>query len=429
MKSQHSCCFFGASLGILSIFMVACQQHAPVPDEVRSDDLAHLLKDPVLQDLGKKIFFDTTLSTPPGESCAECHSPEVGWTGPQEALNKEGSVYRGAIRSRFGNRKPNSSAYATFAPPFHAEYDGNEMLFVGGNFWDGRASGWKLGNAAADQAQGPFLNPVEQNNPEASTVIAAICRSPYAAEFKAVAKKTWGIDDVGAENAQFVYGIVALAIAAFEHSPGMNTFSSKYDWYLKGKAELTADEKKGLELFGGKAKCARCHPGHPDSDGTPPLFTDFTYDNIGIPKNPDNPWYRMPVEFNPQGSAWIDPGLAGFLKDLPQYAMYAKESLGKFRVPTLRNVDLRPRPSFVKAYGHNGYFKSLEGIVHFYNTRDVLPSASLVSNPEPGINCWPPPEVSENKNTEELGTLGLTPEEEGAIVAFMKTLSDGYPSP
>ena len=80
-------------------------------------------------------------------------------------------------------------------------------------------------------------------------------------------------------------------------------------------------------------------------------------------------------------------------------------------MPTLRNVDARPSASFVKAYGHNGYFKSLEEIVHFYNTRDV-----------PGAG-WPAPEYAANM-TSEVGNLGLTPAEEEAIAAFLKTLTD-----
>jgi cytochrome c peroxidase len=106
--------------------------------------------------------------------------------------------------------------------------------------------------------------------------------------------------------------------------------------------------------------------------------------------------------------------------------MFAQENLGKHRAPTDRNVDVRPTPSFVKPFGHNGYFKSLEVLVHFYNTRDVLPAADKVKDPKPGVNCWPAPEVAQNLNTTELGNLGLTAEEEAAIVAFLKTLSDGY---
>jgi len=426
MKQYSSLLLRCGSFFVLALFWVACQQHPPSSDPVTSVDLSGLLLDKDLQTLGQKIFFDKNLSTPPGQACAVCHSPEVGWTGPDEELNKSGSVYTGAVHTRFGNRKPNASAYATLTPVFHAVRKGEEVVFVGGDFWDGRATGWKLGNPAADQAQGPFLNPVEQNNASAKAVVEKICTSAYAAEFKRTAKRIWDIEDVCTSNAEFAYGIVAIAIAAFEHSPMVNQFSSKYDLYLKEKAALTVEEKRGLELFEGKGRCSNCHTSRPGPNGEPPLFTDFTFDNLGFPKNPDNPWYTMPAELNPEGKEWVDTGLGGFLKDLPQYAMYAKKNLGKHRVPTLRNVDLRPRASFVKAFGHNGYFKSLDAIVHFYNTRDVLPAAHAVTNPTPGVNCWLPPEVTENINKEELGDLKLTPEEEAALVAFMKTLSDGY---
>jgi cytochrome c peroxidase len=152
----------------------------------------------------------------------------------------------------------------------------------------------------------------------------------------------------------------------------------------------------------------------PGKSSEKPLFTDFTYDNLGIPKNPANPFYTMPPEFNPDGMDWIDPGLGGFLASMPELAAYAPENLGKHKVPTVRNVDKRPYPGFVKAYGHNGYFKSLKEVVHFYNTRDVAGAG------------WPPPEVPVNVNTTEMGNLGLTDAEEDALVAFMKTLTDGY---
>jgi len=134
-------------------------------------------------------------------------------------------------------------------------------------------------------------------------------------------------------------------------------------------------------------------------------------DNLGVPKNPLNPFYDAPPKWNRAGKNWIDPGLGGFLAA----AGYPYETeWGKHKVPTLRNVDKRPLsdPAFVKAFGHNGYFKSLKEIVHFYNTRDVP------------LEFWPAPEVEENINTDELGDLGLTDEEEDAIVAFLQTLSD-----
>jgi cytochrome c peroxidase len=415
------------AISISVLCFAGCQHETPRPSAPSPAGIVHLLNDAELQNVGEKIFFDQNLSTPPGQACAVCHGPAVGWTGPDEELNKREGVYRGAVHTRFGNRKPNSSAYATLTPAFDAVQEGETVKFVGGNFWDGRATGWKLGNPAADQAEGPFLNPVEQNNPDPRSVVRKIGESAYAEEFRRVVRRIWGIPDVLASTkTELAYGIVALAIAAYEHSPRVNQFSSKYDMYLAGKTALSADEQKGLALFEGKGRCADCHPSRPGPDGEPPLFTDFTYDNIGMPRNPDNPWYTMPKEFNPEGARWTDPGLAGFLNTLPQYAMFATESLGKHRVPTLRNVDLRPTPAFVKAFGHNGYFKSLETIVHFYNTRDVLPGADRVKGAKPGVNCWPAPEVVANINKEELGDLKLTPEEEAQIVAFMRTLSDGY---
>jgi hypothetical protein len=154
----------------------------------------------------------------------------------------------------------------------------------------------------------------------------------------------------------------------------------------------------------------------------PSEFTDFSYDNLGIPKNPDNPFYTMPQKWNPDGMDWVDPGLGGFLMGAGYPAEVYEPEMGKHKVPTLRNVDKRPNGNFVKAYGHNGFFKSLEEIVHFYNTRDV-------ENAGWKGEAWPLPEVPENVNTDELGNLDLTGGEEAAIVAFMQTLSDGYVPP
>lgn len=110
------------------------------------------------EQLGKSIFFDENLSINQNQSCAACHGPEVGFTGPESDINAGGAVYEGSIPGRFGDRKPPSAAYATLSPIFHQDKKG---LFIGGNFWDGRATGEVLGNPAADQALGPFLNPVE----------------------------------------------------------------------------------------------------------------------------------------------------------------------------------------------------------------------------------------------------------------------------
>jgi cytochrome c peroxidase len=149
------------------------------------------------------------------------------------------------------------------------------------------------------------------------------------------------------------------------------------------------------------------------------MFTDFTYDNLGLPRNEENPFYQMPPKWNPEGNDWLDQGLGGFLSIAGYSPDVYEPEVGKHKVPTLRNVDLRPTEDFVKAYGHNGYFKSLEEIVHFYNTRDIAGEGWMG---EP----WPLPEISDNVNTTELGNLGLTTQEEEAIVSFLKTLSDGF---
>ena len=359
------------------------------------------------EQLGKFIFFDENLSVNTNQSCATCHAPNAGWTGPDSVINQAGAVYEGSIPGAFGDRKPPSSAYATQSPILHVDKKG---VFVGGNFWDGRATGETLGSPAAEQALGPFLNPKEQALPSAAEVVARVCTSSYASLFMAV----WGADACSDKDA---YDYIGYSIAAYEASPEVNAFTSKYDYSLPGKSKLTKEERRGLALFQGKGKCSKCHV----SDGRAPLFTDYTYDNLGIPKNPENPVYSYAPDF-------IDPGLGGYLATRPDYAAYVDANMGKHKVPTLRNVDLRPSPADVKAYGHNGYFKTLEGIVHFYNTRDVLPACPGDYTEEAALaaKCWPAPEVAANLNTRELGNLGLSADEEAAIVAFLKTLSDGY---
>ncbi|HLN20931.1 MAG TPA: cytochrome c peroxidase [Bacteroidales bacterium] len=409
------------ALAIPILFLAKCRDKEDA--KVLSTPVSELLANQELQDLGERLFFDSALSEPEGQSCAACHGAGTGWTGPDEKVNQMGGIYEGALKGRFGNRKPNSAAYAAFAPLFNSYVDDGNVLFAGGNFWDGRATGHLLGNPAADQAQGPFLNPVEQNVAGAAALMDKIKKSSYAVQFNDVAKKIWKQDNIlEGTNVNLQFGIVGIAIAAFERSEKVSPFTSKFDYYLKGEAELTKAEKTGLALFNGKARCSSCHTSSSEN-GLMPLFTDFRFDNLGIPANPDNPWYNADTAFNKAGKEWIDGGLADYLKTQPQYAMYAEQNLGKHQVPTLRNVDKRPSEGFVKAYGHNGYFRSLEDVVHFYNTRDV---SEPESGSMPPARLWPEPEVKENINKADLGNLGLTAEEEAAIVAFMRTLSDGY---
>ena len=392
---------------------------------VVADDKVSIVLTP-MEKLGKTLFFDK-ISSPDWMSCADCHSPDVGWTGPIPGINKTGAIYRGAVPTRFGNRKPPSAAYATLSPIF--SFDEEEGLFVGGNFWDGRATGETLGNPAADQALGPFLNPVEHNNPSKQAVCDQVASSNYVTLFEDV----WGElpDCQTSEEIEKTYGRIGLSIAAYEGSGEVNQFSSKYDAYLAGQVTLSDEQAAGLALFEGKAKCFLCHP-----TGTESALTDFTYDNLGIPRNPDNPFYDMDEELlpdgsaiNPEGRVWIDPGLGGFLRSQGADLDLVDSNWGKHKVPTLRNTAAGFGKEFPKAYSHNGYFKSLKGIVHFYNTRDVKDTCQDPFTTEADalrMDCWPEAEVLENINNTELGNLDLTDEEEDAIVAFLETLSDGF---
>ncbi len=333
--------------------------------------------------LGKLLYFDTNLSTPAGQACASCHHPTAGFADPDTDL----PVSQGVLpKNRFGNRNSPSAAYAAFSPVFY--YDEDEELYVGGQFWDGRAAD------LVEQAKGPFLNPLEMNNPSKLVVIEKVKAADYADMFEIV-YGPGALDDV-----ESAYDMVADAIAAFEMTSELNQFSSKYDHYLQTGTGLTEQELSGLQLFEDEAKgnCAACHPSQPGPAGEPPLFTDFTYDNLGVPKNPNNPFYGLPRRFNPDGEDFVDYGLGGILGD--------PDEMGKVKVMTLRNIDVTP------PYMHNGVFEKLEEVVDFYNTRDV--------------GSWPPPEVPENVNTDELGDLGLTAQEVADIVAFLKTLTDGY---
>jgi cytochrome c peroxidase len=330
--------------------------------------------------------------------------------------------------------------------------------FAGGLFYDGRASGWTLGDPLAEQAMGPFLNPLEQASPNAKLVCLRVRASSYASLFE----EAWGPGSIDCvKDPGGTYERIARAIAAFERSSAVNPFDSKFDafwravearrslprpmvppvqningmnWTRFAGFGLDNAELKGLAVFNTKGHCSTCHPLRPGPGGTPPLFTDFRYHNLGMPANPLNPFYGAPTATNPDREGWVDGGLGSFLSrtagavDLDgnprDYASLAPAAMGRHRTPTLRNVDLRPYPEFVKAYGHNGYFKSLPEIVHFYNFRDVLPLCDAGGSP--GIDCWPAPEVAENVDPESLGNLGLEPQEGMALIAFLKTLSDGY---
>jgi cytochrome c peroxidase len=437
-------------------------------DRIEAQTLARLAAPPDNQVqqgelLGKAMLYDKQLSVNRNEACAFCHMPETGFTGPVSELNRTTGSYPGSVRTRFSNRKPQSHAYAPLAPVLH--YNPGQGDLVGGNFWDMRATGRRLGNPAAEQAQGPPTNPVEMGLPDNACAVYRASQRPYRALFE----KVWGAQAFAIEwpsdveqvcnrpgpppandpmpvhltaldrgRAAATFDQMAQSIASYEASAEVTPFTSKFDEVMADKAQFTPEEQAGYALFRGKAKCNNCHrDGGPGED---PLFTDFTASNIGTPANPMLPYYaeQQPdaqgYAANPAGSAYVDPGVGGFLTEhnlLSQpspvdarWRPLAPQTIGRFKVPTLRNVDKRPYPGFVKAYGHNGYFKSLKAVVHFYNTRDVLRRCGP-NDPGEGTTCWPAPESTANMNTKFMGRLGLSEEEENALVSFMQTLNDG----
>lgn len=332
--------------------------------------------------LGKRLFFDENLSSPAGQSCASCHDPSVAFTDPDRSL----PVSKGAVKRLFGNRNDMTVSYSMYVPPLH--FDNLDQEWKGGFFWDGRA------NSLTEQAMGPPMNPLEMANPDTLAMALKIRALEYAGDFE----KIYGTGALSDPGKAFYF--MADALSAYEQSHEVNPFSSKFDLWQRGEATFTDQEQRGFMLFSveSKGNCLACHPHTSRERGIPALFTDFTYDNLGAPANPENPFYQLSAEHNPDGFAFRDYGLGGFLKDPSQ--------AGKFRVPTLRNV------AITSPYLHNGVFKTLFQVVSFYNTRDV--------------SCWPEAEVPENVNKAEMGNLGLTTQEIEDIVAFLETLTDGW---
>jgi len=404
-----------------------------------------------LEQLGKLLFFDKNLSKNGNQSCATCHDPSVGYTGPDSSINAHGAVYPGSDATLFGNRKPPSAAYAGDSTLLH--FDATAGSWAGGMFWDGRATGAILGDPLAEQAKGPFLNPLEQ----ALTSPEELCNRVKAGTYTALFEQVWGSGSLDCTQADVVYDQIGASVAAYERSWEVNPYSSKFDLFWdKAKTKrldvtkistsnytkyrnlgLNDTELYGLAIFNMPtyANCASCHSLKPGPNGYP-LFTDYSYDNLGVPRNPENPFYDN-LAYNPQGSAWIDTGLGGYLATVQDPG--AAQQIGKMKVPTLRNVDKRPSAGFVKAYGHNGYFKSLDDIVRFYSARGMLGGmgggmsgggmggggmggGGMQGGGMCGGMMFPEPELNQN-----LATLKHFPcRDQAYLVAFLKTLSDGY---
>jgi len=221
-----------------------------------------------------------------------CHDPKVFFTDPD---NKE-PTSEGIIEGRFGPRNAPTLMYNLPTPPFH--FDKAEGLFKGGQFVDGRA------RTTVDQAKGPPLSPIEMNNQNALEVVEKVRSASYANLFRRV------YGNAALDNPAKAYNRIAEAIAAFERTPVFTPMTSKYDYYLQGKANFTAQERRGRLVFEAedKGNCAACHPSRPDNNGAQrPLFTDFTYDNLGVPKNRPIPFInRLSSSIRWAMAMWIE---------------------------------------------------------------------------------------------------------------------------
>ena len=390
----------GRALGAasLALLLVACGGDAAAPPVPLASDELGLSR---LELIGKRIFFDTSLSEPRGQSCGSCHDPQRAFGG--NAGSSIG-VAPGAIAGRFGSRNVPTAMYAAFVPPFRFERDGDEEIPVGGLFLDGRV------NTLEEQAGKPFFNPLEMALPDAAALRDRLAASSVAALMR---------EEFGSQvfaSPELALAAATRAIAAFERTPRFAPFSSKYDAVRRGQASFSAQEARGLALFTDEAKgnCAACHVFKADSKlDADHLFTDFTYDNIGVPRN-----RRIPANAD---AAHFDLGLCG--PGRSDLAAQRPELCGAFRVPTLRNVEQRP------AYFHNGAIGTLRDAVAFYFTRETDPLRWYQGAKYDDL----PEAYHGNVNISEVpydATPATGPRVSDAeiddLVAFLRALTDGW---
>ena len=352
--------------------------------------------------LGEKIFRDTSLSASSAQACATCHADDRG----HGAANALAAQPGGEALDQQGLRNAPGINYLVSNGAFRFTADGTP---TGGFFWDGRA------RSLQDQAGRPFLNPAEMANASPAEVVARLARAPYAAAFKAL----YGNDIFSRPDAAF--DRITLALQAYQlEDRDFRPFSSQYDAFLRGQATLSASELRGLALFNraDKGNCAACHPSAKGAGGSPPLFTDFSYDNLGLPRNPE-------LKANADAS-YFDLGLCA--REGGDLA--ARTDLcGAFKVPSLRNVALRG------ALFHNGRFKTLKEALTFYVQRDTNPEKFYPTAADGTVLKFDdlPAAYRANVNTTEAPynrrrgeAPALNDSEIDDVVAFLRTLTDGY---
>jgi cytochrome c peroxidase len=369
--------------------------------------------------VGQQIFSDTALSVSGVQSCATCHVAANAFAGADGLSVPLG----GPLMNLPGLRAAPSLMYASFTPGFFFASDGTP---TGGFFRDGRAA------SLADQAQQPFVTSFEMANGSAAEVLQRLLTRPYLPQFQAV------FGAAVLQDATQTLASIGAALAAYEtEDTEFHPFTSKFDASQSGTATLSAAELKGQQIFNdpSRSNCNACHVSTRASSNVPALFTDFTYDSVGIPRN-----WRIAanaagttLDYVPQNGAalgdpsyyaYYDLGLCGPLRS----DLATRRSLcGAFKVPTLRNVAIKQN------YFHNGNFTTLNDAVTWYVTRDTNPTRWYLKadgTTDTTYNDLPLTFQSSINIAEVPYNPGLapalTPEEINLVVNFLCTLTDGY---
>ncbi len=378
------------TLLFLLLTLSACQKQAPTPT---ASDLS-------AADIGKLIFHDVSLSASGKQSCASCHSPQHA----HAQANALAVQFGGPLLNQPGTRAVPSIRYLADTPPFGFDEEGTPY---GGFNHDGSV------DTFAAQAERPLLAANEMANLTREVVVEKLRKADYAAKFRQVFGET-SLDQVDT-----AFATLGIALERYQRdSADFQPFSAKYDAYLAGKVQLTAAEMRGLKLFNDEKKgnCAACHPSAKREDGRPPLFTDFTYDALGLPRNA-----AIPANADP---SYADLGLC---KSGRAGRASEDSACGKFKVPTLRNVATR------QVFFHNGQIKSLRDAVAFYVSRDTQPEQWYPRKAGKAVAKFNdlPAKYHSNVNVEEVpyggkrgGKPSLSDEEIDDVVAFLRTLSD-----
>lgn len=362
--------------------------------------------------LGQALFADPRLSASGRLACASCHSPDHAF-GPPNALAVQ---IGGSDMRQPGLRAVPSLRYLQSVPQFtehffESEDEGDESIDngpTGGLTWDGRV------DTANAQARIPLLSPFEMGNRGPDEVVARALDAGYGPSLAAI---------YGAEVLNDRKATLQALLKAFEiYEQDWRIFypySSKYDLYLAARATLTSQEARGLKLFEdpSKGNCASCHVSERAADGTPPQFTDYGMVALGVPRNPE-----IPANADP---AYYDLGLCGPLRaGFRARVAYC----GLFRTPSLRNVATR------HTFFHNGVMHSLRDAVAFYASRDTDPARWYPRRPDGSVATYDDLPLPYRANLhkgppfggEPGGRAALTDEEVDAVVAFLRTLTDGW---